>query len=98
MTDGETRFLVEAAVRVAKRWAQPGASLYATVPSGPLLVHFVQAFTAAGFTFRAQLTWVKQQFVIGMADYHHRYEPILYGCLPGAAHYFSTHPPQDAVF
>jgi len=30
------------------------------------------ALIAAGFTFRAQLAWVKQQFVIGMADYHHR--------------------------
>ena len=90
LTAGETGFLFKAALSVAKSWAQAGASLYATVPSGPLLVHFIQAFTAAGFTFRAQLTWVKQQFVIGMADYHHRYEPILYGWLPGAAHYFAN--------
>jgi hypothetical protein len=76
LSAAETGFLFGAALTVAKSWAQAGASLYATVPSGPLLVYFVQAFTAAGFTFRAQLTWVKQQFVIGMADYHHRYEPI----------------------
>ena len=72
LTAGETGFLFKAALSVAKSWAQTGASLYATVPSGPLLVYFIQAFTAAGFTFRAQLAWVKQQFVIGMADYHHR--------------------------
>src|ERR1700686_313353 len=80
LTAGETGFLFKAALSVAKSWAQAGASVYATVPSGPLLVHFVQALTAAGFTFRAQLAWVKQQFVIGMADYHHRFEPILYRC------------------
>ena len=68
------------------------------MPSGPLLPHFIQAFTAAGFTYRAQLTWIKQHFVIGMADYHPRYEPILYGWLPGAAHYFANDRGQDDVF
>jgi DNA modification methylase len=98
LTAGETGFLFKGALSVAKAWAQPGASVYATVPSGPLLVHFIQAFTAAGFTFRAQLSWVKQQFVIGMADYHHRYEPILYGWLPDGAHYFIEDRRQDDVF
>ncbi len=98
LTAGETGFLFNAALTVAKTWAMAGASLYATVPSGPLLVYFIQAFTAAGFSFRAQLTWVKQQFVIGMADYHHRYEPILYGWLPDGAHYFSGDRRQDDVF
>jgi DNA modification methylase len=98
LTAGETGFLFKAALAVAKDWAQAGASVYATVPSGPLLVYFIQALTAAGFTFRAQLTWVKQQFVIGMADYHHRYEPILYGWLPDGAHYFIEDRRQDDVF
>jgi DNA modification methylase len=98
LTAGETGFLFKSALGVAKGWARSGASLYATVPSGPLLVYFIQAFTAAGFTFRAQLTWVKQQFVIGMADYHHRYEPILYGWLPDGAHYFIDDRRQDDVF
>jgi DNA modification methylase len=98
LTAGETGFLFKAALIVAKRWAIAGASIYATVPSGPLLVYFIQAFTAAGFTFRAQLTWVKQQFVIGMADYHHRYEPILYGWLPDGAHFFIEDRRQDDVF
>ncbi len=98
LTADETGFLFKAALIVARRWAIAGASLYATVPSGPLLVYFIQALTAAGFTFRAQLTWVKQQFVIGMADYHHRYEPILYGWLPDGAHYFIDDRRQDDVF
>jgi hypothetical protein len=57
---------------------------------GPLIVHFIQALNAAGFAFPAQLVWVKNQFVISMGDYHHRFEPILYGWLPGAAHYFAA--------
>jgi DNA modification methylase len=98
LTAGETGFLFKGALSVAKNWAHTGATVYATVPSGPLLVHFVQALTAAGFTFRAQLAWVKQQFVIGMADYHHRFEPILYGWLPDGAHYFIEDRRQDDVF
>jgi DNA modification methylase len=98
LTAGETGFLFKAALCVAKDWARAGATVYATVPSGPLLVHFVQALIAAGFTFRAQLAWVKQQFVIGMADYHHRFEPILYGWLPDGAHYFIEDRRQDDVF
>ena len=33
-----------------------------------------------------------------MADYHHRHEPVLYGWLPGAAHYFADDRTQDDVF
>jgi DNA modification methylase len=51
-----------------------------------------------GLAFRAQLIWVKNQFVIGMADYHHRFEPILYDWLPDAAHYFADDRTQDDVF
>jgi DNA modification methylase len=98
LTAGETGVMFKQALKMAVRLAEPGATCYATVPSGPLLPYFIQAFTAAGFTYRAQLTWIKQQFVIGMADYHHRYEPILYGWLPGAAHYFTDDRSQDDVF
>ena len=98
LTAGETGFLFKAALSVAKDWAHTGATVYATVPSGPLLIYFVQALTAAWYTFRAQLAWVKQQFVIGMADYHHRFEPILYGWLPDGAHYFIEDRRQDDVF
>jgi DNA modification methylase len=98
LTAGETGVMFKQALEMAARLGKPGATCYATVPSGPLLPYFIQAFTAAGFTYRAQLTWIKQQFVIGMADYHHRYEPILYGWLPGAAHYFANDRGQDDVF
>jgi DNA modification methylase len=98
LTAGETGVMFKRALEVARQFADPGAACYATVPAGPLLVYFIQAFTASGFTYRAQLTWVKHHFVIGMADYHHRYEPILYGWLPDAAHYFTNDRTQDDVF
>ena len=98
LTAGETGIMFKQALAVARQFAEPGAACYATVPSGPLLFYFFQAFTAAGFTFHAQLTWVKHHFVIGMADYHHRFEPILYGWLPDAAHYFVDDRSQDDVF
>ena len=98
LSAGETGIMFKQGLEVARQFAEPGAACYATVPAGPLLVYFIQAFTAAGFTYRAQLTWVKHHFVIGMADYHHRYEPILYGWLPDAAHYFTDDRTQDDVF
>lgn len=98
LTAGETGIMFKKALEVAKQFAEAGAACYATVPAGPMLIYFVQAFTAAGFTYRAQLAWVKQQFVIGMADYHHRFEPILYGWLPNGTHYFIDDRSQDDVF
>jgi DNA modification methylase len=98
LTAGETGVMFRQALEVAKLYAEPGSACYATVPSGPLVVHFIQAFNASGFVFHAQLIWLKQQFVIEMADYHHRYEPILYGWLPGAAHHFIFDRTQDDVF
>jgi DNA modification methylase len=98
LTAGETGLMFKQALELARQFAEPAAACYATVPAGPLLVYFIQAFNASGFSFRAQLLWVKNQFVIGMADYHHRFEPILYGWLPNGAHYFVDDRTQDDVF
>lgn len=43
---------------------------------------FLQAFTAQGWELRQLLAWVKDALVLGHADYHHRFEPILYGNTP----------------
>ncbi len=42
--------------------------------------------------------WVKQQFVIGMSDYHYRHEAILYGWLGNGPHYFTNDRTHDSVF
>ncbi|MBS1702900.1 MAG: DNA modification methylase [Armatimonadetes bacterium] len=67
----------------------PGCSLYASVPSGPLLIDFVAAFAPAGFSYRHLLVWVKNSAVFGRSDYHYQHEPILYGWDVRGPHYFS---------
>jgi len=98
LTPEQTGLLFNAGLLAAITYCEPGASCYATVPSGPLLVNFIQAFNAAGFEFKHLLMWLKHHFVLGMADYHYRHEPILYGWLPNGPHYFCSDRSQDSVF
>ena len=62
------------------------------------MVGFIQAFGAAGFSFKHHLVWVKQQMVIGRSDYQYRHEPILYGWLETGPHYFTQDRTQTTVF
>jgi DNA modification methylase len=98
LTPEKTEALFSAALSTIVSHCEPGAALYATVPGGPLHARFVRALEAAGFSFRAGLVWVKNQFVIGMSDYHYRHEPILYGWLENGSHYFVDDRTQDSVF
>jgi DNA modification methylase len=59
---------------------------------------FVAALEAGGFSFKHGLVWVKNQFVIGMSDYHYRHEPMLYGWLENGSHYFLADRTQGSVF
>jgi DNA modification methylase len=61
-------------------------------------VCFIRAFESAGFTYKHGLVWVKNQFVIGMSDYHFRHEAILYGWLENGSHYWCGDRSQDSVF
>jgi DNA modification methylase len=86
------------ALKQALPFAAKGAACYATVPSGMLLPHFIAAFDDSGFSFKHLLVWIKQQFVIGMADYQPRHEPVLYGWIENGAHYFIRDRSQSSVF
>jgi len=94
----ETHELFRAALSLAAERAHQGAACYASVAAGPLLAGFIQAFEAAGFSFKHHLVWVKQQMVLGRCDYHYRHEPILYGWLENGPHYFCEDRTQDTVF
>jgi DNA modification methylase len=94
----ETHELLRAALSLGAERAHRGAACYASVAAGPLLTGFIQAFEAAGFSFKHHLVWVKQQMVLGRSDYHYRHEPILYGWLENGPHYFSEDRTQDTVF
>jgi DNA modification methylase len=86
------------ALQLATRYATKGATCYATAPSGPLLPDFIAAFNRSGFSFKALLVWVKNQFVLGRSDYNYRHENILYGWIENGAHYFVDDRTQDSVF
>jgi DNA modification methylase len=93
----ELQKLFASVLQIAREHAVPGAAIYASVPS-VLLKFFIQGLEDGGFTYRHCLVWVKQTFVLGRGDYHYRHEPILYGWLDNAPHYFSRDRSQDSVF
>jgi DNA modification methylase len=76
---------------------KPGAAWYVASPGGPLLYEFATVLKEFEI-WRWTLLWVKDRFVMGRADYHHRHEPIFYGWKPGAAHYFIDDRTQDTIF
>jgi len=98
LPESETGALFQAALEAASKYCEAGASIYVSVPGGPLLVRFIAALEAAGFAFKSTLIWVKDRFVLGMSDYHFRHELILYGWLRNGAHVWNGGRPQDSVF
>jgi DNA modification methylase len=93
----ELQKLFATALHVAAEYALPGGSIYATVPS-TLLKFFIQGLEDGGFSYHHCLVWVKQAFVLGRSDYHYRHEPIVYGWLENAPHFFIDDRTQDSVF
>jgi DNA modification methylase len=93
----EIRSLFGASLKLASNYSNPGAAVYATVPSGSLLPYFIAGLEDGGFTFKHSLVWVKNSMVLGPADYSYRHETILYGWLPNGAHYFVSDRTQDSV-
>jgi DNA modification methylase len=93
----ELQKLFADALKSATAHALPGASIYATVPS-QFLKYFIGGLEDGGFSYRHCLVWIKQNFVMGRADYHYRHEPILYGWLPNGAHFFIEERTHDSVF
>ncbi len=98
LSEAETGALFRDGLTVASKYCEPGACVYASVPGGRLLAGFIGALEAAGFAFKSTLVWVKNQFVIGMSDYHYRHELILYGWLQNGAHLWNGDRSQDSVF
>jgi DNA modification methylase len=94
----EIRNLFGSALRVATRYATPGAAIYATVPSGTLLPFFIAGLEDGGFTFKHALAWVKNSAVLGRSDYNYRHETVLYGWIDDGPHYFTSDRTQNSVF
>jgi DNA modification methylase len=87
-----------AALLATEGRTEAGIGLYATVPSGKMLPVFIEYLGRAGWTYKACLVWVKNQFVIGAGDYHWQHESILYGWKEDGAHYFTEDRTQTSIF
>jgi DNA modification methylase len=98
LSPAQAQSLFETTLRAGLRFAVAGAVCYATVPSGSMLPCFIAGFEGSGLSFKHLLVWVKNHFVIGLADYHYRHEAILYGWLENGPHYFVDDRTQDSVF
>ncbi len=76
--------LLRGAFRCATDALEPGSPFYVVHPSGALALEFHLALRDVGWRVHEGLCWVKDSLVLGHSDYHHRFEPLLYGWLPGA--------------
>jgi len=68
-------------------FGRPGTPIY-VFHADTQAVNFIKAFIDAGFKYAECLIWVKNILIFGRQDYHWRHEPILYGWIEGAKHYF----------
>ena len=86
------------ALGIAVAHCLPGAAWYVSAPQMPIgpYVPFVTVLNDLQIA-RHMLIWVKNSLVMGRSDYHYRHEPIFYGWVPGAAHYFVDDRTQDSV-
>ena len=97
MDDSQFYDFLFLAFRNAKEVSRPGAVAYICHADSEGLA-FRQAFADAGWSLRQCLIWLKQTMVMGRQDYHWKHEPILYGWLEGAAHYFVKDRTQTTVW
>jgi DNA modification methylase len=99
LTAEQTGALLCDVLKAAIPYCHRGAACYTCAPAGRMLPVFIDAFDRSGFTFRWQLAWVKQSFVLSLgADYHLGHENVLYGWLGDGPHYFVDDRTKSSVF
>jgi DNA modification methylase len=65
---------------------KPGCPFYVCAPQGGEQMMMMMMMMKAGIPMRHELIWIKNNHVLGRADYHYKHEPILYGWKDGAGH------------
>jgi len=67
---------------------KPGCPFYVCAPQGgeQMMMMMMMMMMKAGIPMRHELIWIKNNHVLGRADYHYKHEPILYGWKEGAGH------------
>ncbi len=79
--------------------AKPGCPYYVFSPQGgELMMMMMMMLQKAGWLLKHSLIWVKNNHVLGGADYHYKHEPALYGWKPGAGHYFIDSRSETSVW
>lgn len=65
-----------------------GCPFYVFAPQGigPVKMMMLTAMEQSGILPPHELIWVKNNHVLGRADYHYKHEPVLYGWKSGAGH------------
>ena len=74
--------LLRRSLGIALARSQPGACWFVAAPSGPSFLAFAMVLSELR-VWRQTLVWVKDQFVLGHADYHGRHENLVFGSAPG---------------
>lgn len=66
---------------------KPGAPFYVFAPQGgEQMMMMMMMMQESCLPVRHELIWVKNNHVLGRADYHYKHEPVLYGWKEGAGH------------
>jgi len=79
------------------RVANEGCSLYVCSPAMISSLAILSGCIEAGWHMQSQLIWVKNQFILGRADYHWKHEVIWYGYV-GKNHFWCGGRTQDTVW
>lgn len=80
------------------KFAKPGCSYYVCAPQGGDQMMMMIALKQSGWLVKHELIWVKNNHVLGRADYHYKHEPILYGWEPSGPHYFTESRSETSVW
>lgn len=97
MSDADFDQFLRNAFGAAQSVMKEGASYYVWTAQGHALTDISKALDAIGMSFRQQLIWVKNNFVIGRSDYQLKHEPCFYGWKAGAAHHWHSDRSQTTV-
>lgn len=87
MFDDHFKAFLEAVYSNYAAVSKNGAAIYVFHASREA-VNFINGLRLAGFSYKQQLIWVKNNIVIGRQDYQWQHEPIIYGWKEGGPHYF----------
>lgn len=74
-----------------------GRAIYVHAHAGAQLAASLDV-AVRGRWYRQTIAWMKDTFVVGRADFHYQWEPIIYGWRPGATHSWFGDRKQSTVW